>query len=76
MEKYEIQQFSSKNNLDVREIQFNHWRLLDEYGDFVLDVYFKQNKRGEIIKNSVLQWKTKKWFYPIDLEQLEKLLTV
>lgn len=74
MEKLEIQEFARKNNLDIREVQDNHWRLLDEYGEFALDIYFKKNKKGKIVKNSTLNWKTEKWFYPTSINELQSII--
>lgn len=74
MDDVEIQTFASQNNLDLRLIQKNHLRLTDEYENFILDVYIKKNKKGRIVKNSTLQWKSGKWFTPNSQEELLRLL--
>lgn len=73
MTQDEVAEWATENNLDVRPIQDNHYRLLDEYGVFVLDVYFKKNKKGRIIKNSVLQWSSQKWTTANSTSDLEIL---
>lgn len=47
---------------------------MDTYGNFVLDVYIKRNKVGKIVKNTVLQWRTKKWFVVKNQKELNKLI--
>jgi len=74
MTQNEVQDFADENNLDVRQIQTYHWRLLNEFGKYVLDVYFKKNKRGVIIKNSVLKWESEKWTEAKNVDELKKLL--
>ncbi len=75
MEKDKIQDFADENKLDVMLINTNQWRLLDIYGERVLDVYFKYNKKKtRIVKNSTCRWRDEKWFYPETVEDLEKLL--
>ena len=59
METWEVETFAAKNKLDVREIEKWHYRLMDEFGDWVLDVYFKRNDNGRVIKNTTMQWKKK-----------------
>lgn len=74
MDQDEIQRFADSNNLDVRPIMDYHFRLMDTYGNFVLDVYIKRNKGGVIVKNTVLQWRTKKWFVAKNQKDLNKLI--
>jgi len=74
MTTQEIQSFADKHSLDVRPMNSHQHRLMGEYGDYILDVYFKKNKHGEVIKNSVLHWSTGKWHVIHDIKQLEKLL--
>lgn len=73
MTKQDIEQFSYENNLDIRIIQPHHHRLMDIYGKYILDVYFK-TKKGIVVKNSVLQWSTEDWYSINTLEELKNLL--
>lgn len=75
MTNEEVQEWANEHKLDVMPINGNiHWRLLDNYGEYVLDVYFKKNKRGEIIRNSVLQWKGENWTVANTVEELKALI--
>ena len=74
MTQIEVEQWAIENKLDVREINPYQYRLMDRYGEYVLDVYFKKNKRGEIIRNSVLQWKGENWTVANTVEELKALI--
>lgn len=73
MDEQVIQDFASENNLDVRPVQPYHLRLMDEYGNYVLDVYIKR-KKGRIVQNSVLKWKGEVWSVAHTPQDLQKLL--
>lgn len=73
MDQKDIQFFCDKNNFDLRKIQEWHFRVLDEYNSFVLDVYIKRNKNGNIQKNTVKSWKNNKWYICHSVKDLEKL---
>ncbi len=75
MTQNEVQDFADETKLDVRPIQPYQWRLMNEFGKYILDVYFKKNKRGVIIKNSVLKWEGEKWTEAHSVKDLKKLLT-
>ena len=34
----------------------------------------KKNKKGKIVKNSTLNWKTEKWFYPTTIKELQSII--
>lgn len=34
---------------------------MDIYGKYVIDVYFKRNKMGRVIKNTTFDWNTQKF---------------
>lgn len=74
MEQEEVQDFAIAHDLDVREIESYHYRLMDSFGEYVLDVYFKRTKGGNISRNAVLQWKTNKWFKINTQQELLKLI--
>lgn len=74
MDKEEIEEFALQNKLDVRQVNRYQYRLIKD-NIFILDIYFKMNKRKTtIIKNSTLQWRTNKWFSPKSIEELKKLI--
>lgn len=73
MDEQDIQDFADSHKLDVKQIEFYHFRLLNEYGKFILDIYIKR-KNGRIIRNTVLQWRTNKWLVAHNKKDLEKLL--
>lgn len=60
MDRNDIQEFADKNGLDVRQIEPWHYRLMDEYGRYIVDVFIKKDKRGDIVKNTVCNMKSKK----------------
>lgn len=77
----EVEQFANENGLDVRIMQSSnagkniiHCRLIDEHGNYKIDVYFKRNKKQtKIIKNSVFIHKKETWTVantPTDLLKL------
>lgn len=74
MTREEVEEFASNESLDVRPINEYQYRLMDEWGKYILDVYFKKNKRGEVVKNSVLCWATNKWSVANTTEELKKLI--
>ena len=69
----QVQEFADENNLDVSLKSDVHYRLLDEYGAFILDVYFKHNKKGIVIRNSVLKWSTQKWYKINTTDELKNI---
>lgn len=70
-----IQQFADENCLDVRKLEDWHYRLMGEYGDYVLDVYIKRKGRTKrIVNNKVHQWKTGRWVDCRKVSDLEKLI--
>lgn len=73
MDANTIQEFANANRLDVREIKEYHLRLMDEWGKYILDVYIS-HKKGRIVRNATLQWKTGKWHRPRTTAELKKLL--
>lgn len=62
MDENVIQEFANENSLDVRPLQPWHFRLMDEWGKYVLDVFIKRNKNGNIVKNTVHRWSNDKWY--------------
>lgn len=74
MTQEQIQNFANENDLDVRPIQDYHYRLMNSVGKYILDVYFKRNKNGVIVKNSVLNWRNNRWSVAHNLEDLNKLI--
>lgn len=74
MNQQQIEEWACEHDLDVRPVQYYHYRLMNSQGEYILDIYFKENKGGNIVRNSTLQWKTNKWFTPRSLKDLEKLL--
>lgn len=62
MTEEELFNIASENGFDVRQLDTSHFRLLDNYGMYKFDVYFKHNKKGAILRNSILKWNTQKWF--------------
>lgn len=76
MNQEEIQEWAERNNLDVRVIAGNpahHFRLIDGFGEYVLDIYIKLNKRRNIDSNSVLIWENKSWHKITTKGELQKL---
>lgn len=61
METYEVQSIADDSQVDVRIIEKWHWRLMDIYGKYVIDVYFKRNKTGEVIRNTTFDWQSERW---------------
>ena len=75
MTQNEVQDFADENDLDVREIQSYHYRLMSsKNGKYIMDVYFKKNKRGRIVKNSTFKFDGEKWGEATTTEDLKKLL--
>ena len=75
MKPEEIQNFADENKLDVKPLDKSHWRLEDQWGKKIIDIYFKWNKRHtEVKKNTVMHWKSNKWTVAYDLNQLAKLI--
>lgn len=77
MNQQEIQNWADKNNLDVRAIAGEppyHFRLSDEFGENVLDIYIKMTKSGNWVShNSVMTWWKKQWHKIDKEEQLQKI---
>ena len=61
METHEVQSIADRSQVDVRIIEKWHWRLMDIYGAYVIDVYFKRNKAGQVIRNTTFDWRTERW---------------
>lgn len=73
MTKNEVKTFAEEVGLDLQEIQPYHFRL-SERGQFVVDVYFKRDKRGNIIQNRVMLWEKDKWADAKTIEDLVELI--
>ena len=80
MNNEEVEEWAGKNNLDVRPMQKsgNHiimMRLMDERGNYIMDVYFKRNKgKTRILKNSVFIHKKEIWTTADSTQELSKLI--
>lgn len=74
MTEEELQDIAFQYDLDIRELSGVHFRLLDIYGNYKFDVYFKHNKKGEIIRNSILKWESQKWFKITTADEFLKLI--
>lgn len=58
MNQETVQEFATAHDLDVRPLEKWHWRLLNPYGKFVIDIFFKKDKKtGKILRNTVHIWK-------------------
>lgn len=67
MTKEELQEFAIENKLDVRPIQPWHHRLLDEYEEPVLDVFFKAKRTA----NRIFSFKVRKWYMVSKTKELK-----
>lgn len=74
MEPEEVQRFASSHSLDVRKIEDYHYRLLDQFSEPILDVFFKRTKAGAISRNAVFQFSTKKWAVARNQNELNRLM--
>lgn len=74
MKQEEVQELATEYSLDVRIIQPNHYRLLNEYGKYILDVYFKKNRAGKILRNSILDWRNNSWAVIKTREELKDII--
>lgn len=74
MNKDEIEEFAIENNLDLRVIEFYHLRLINSLGKYILDVFIKRNKNGNIVRNTTFCFKTKKWSVSYNTNDLQKLI--
>lgn len=61
MEATNIQLLADETRCDLRIIEPWHYRLLDEYGNYVVDIYIKKDKRGDVIKNTLYEWGKFRW---------------
>lgn len=75
MEQDEVQRFADSHSLDVRPVEPWHYRLMDTYGNPVLDVFFKRTKAGAISRNRVFQFSTRKWAIAYNQKDLNRLMT-
>lgn len=82
MNQDEVQEFSDQNSLDVRIMNTgkggkpNHFRLMDEYGNYVADVYFKHTKAGALRPyNKVFNLKNKRWADIKNTNELKQFIT-
>lgn len=65
----QVENILNENNikLDVRVLNTNsfnlpnHIRLLDVYGEMVIDIYFKYSKKKQILRNTYFIHKTQFW---------------
>ena len=74
MTEEELQEIADENNLDVRVLSDVHYRLLDNYGNYKFDVYFKHNKMGAIKWNTILRWESQKWLKVTTADEFLKLI--
>ena len=76
MNEEELQEIANENNLDVRILSDVHYRLMDNYGNYKFDVYFKHHKRRpqEIVHNSILKWESQRWFKINTADEFLKLI--
>ena len=74
MNEQEIQEIANELKLDVRPFANNHFRLLDSQGNYIIDIYIRRKRNGEIIRNSFLLWKTNTWGVLRDKQHLINLL--
>lgn len=70
LKESEVEELASEYNLDVRPLD-HAYRLIDSKGIYLIDIYFKRNKRGEIVKNSAYSHKKKSWGVIKTLEELK-----
>lgn len=75
----ELEQFCIENHIDLAVFsknikgEVNHSRLFDDYGNFLFDVYFKY-KKGKVIFNTILNWKSGLYSKINSLPELSNLL--
>lgn len=70
-----VQRIADENALDVREIEPWHYRLMDIYGNYIFDVFFKMNKnKTQVLYNTTKVWSTGKWEKLYGKKDFEKLL--
>lgn len=74
METYEVQEIADINQVDVRIIEKWHWRLIDVWGNWVIDIYFKRDKMGRVERNTVKYWKGERWGQIFTKKELEAIL--
>ncbi len=74
METHQEQEIADLNHLDVRPIQEYHYRLMDEYGKYIVNVYFKRNKQGRVVRNTTFHFRTNKWGVVRNEQELTKLI--
>lgn len=75
MDQNEIQRFADSHSLDVRPIEPWHLRLLDTYGEPVMDVFVKRTKAGCISRNRVFQFSTRRWTIAYNQKDLNRIMT-
>ena len=74
MSEEELFNIASENGFDISPLSDVHFRLFDNYGQYKFDVYFKHNKKGVIVRNSILKWETQRWFKITTKDEFLQLL--
>lgn len=74
MDQHQVQEIADSLHLDVRPVQEYHYRLMDEWGKYIVDVYFKRNKQGRIVRNTTFHFRTQKWGQVWNEKDLIKLI--
>ena len=74
MDYFRIQEYADSRCLDVRELERWHYRLMDMYGRYVVDVYIKKAKNGSIERNRVFNHIKKRWGIIHNEQQLSHFL--
>lgn len=75
----DLENFCIENRIDLtvfnknKKGEINHSRLSDNYGNFLLDVFFKY-KKSKVLFNSILIWKTGVYVKINSLNELSNLL--
>lgn len=74
----ELQDFASENKLDVRPMsqgrggRDNHLRLMDTFGEYIVDVYFRSTRAGTYKKtNKIFIFKNHQWSVIQNKEELK-----
>jgi len=73
LKEIEVKEFASQNNLDVRPLD-HAYRLINSKGKYLIDIYFKKKRNGEIIRNSAFYHKNQSWGLVHNLQELKKYI--
>ena len=77
MSKDDVKCIADDFNLEIKSFGGRQYRLIDDAGNWILDIYFKMNKqKTKVIRNAIFIWSKDKWDEVENIKELTQLLKI